>query len=228
MEIRGIIFDLDGTLLDTLEDISDSANECLKNIGLEPLPLEVYREIIGDGVRELFKRALFYSNLSSSDNLIESLVNMMQEEYGKRWNKKTKLYEGIAELLDWCSVNGLKMAILSNKQDMFTQRIVDFFLSKWDFVEVKGITDVNFKKPNPKFALDIAKKMKILPENIAFVGDSKTDIQTALFANMIPIGVLWGFKSREELEKSGAKIILSKPREMINLISGNNLSPEFF
>lgn len=215
--MKGIIFDLDGTLLDTLDDIADAANNVLSKLGIEPVEKKKYRKFIGDGVRELFRKLLEYRN-SFSEEKLSVCVSMMKEEYSKNYLSKTKPYDGIYELLGFIASKGFKMSILSNKQHLFTQELVKYFFSNFDFVVVKGIENSEDKKPNPKLALEISKVMKVSPSDIFFVGDSATDVLTAKNAGMKSVGVTWGFKTLEEILSAKPDYVVNSPKEIIQIL----------
>ncbi len=217
----GIIFDLDGTLLDTLDDIVDSANNALYTLGIEPIQKEKYKEFIGDGVKDLFKKVLEYRNVFSEE-ILEKCIKLMKEEYSKNCLNKTKPYEGIYNVLDFLKTNNYKMSILSNKQNIFTQKLVDHFFKNYNFVSVKGIESQDEKKPNPKLALEIVKEMGIEPKNILLIGDSATDVLTAKNCGMISVGVTWGFKTIEEITLSNPNHIIHHPSEITNILKNYN------
>ncbi|MGB9730204.1 MAG: HAD family hydrolase [Thermoprotei archaeon] len=216
-KIKGIIFDLDGTLLDTLDDIMDAGNKVLEKLGIEKVEKEKYKEFIGDGIKELFSKLLNYRNAFSEENLIKS-VELMKEEYSKRYLNKTKPYEGIYDLLDYLEKKETKMAILSNKQHLFTKELVKFFFGKYNFIDIKGIEKPEDRKPNPKLALEIISNMKLNNEEVCLIGDSKTDILTAKNCKIISIGVTWGFKGIKELKEAEPSILVDKPEEIIKFL----------
>ena len=216
MNIEAIIFDLDGTLLDTLEDIADSANRVLTRHGFPTHKKDDFRFFVGDGVNMLLKRLL--PNKGDDAELFEKCVREFREEYSRNWDSKTRPYKGVNETLRELTTRKTKMAILSNKPDDFTKMCVDGFLSGWRFEMVLGHNEGIPHKPDPTGALQIAETMEVAPENILYVGDTATDMKTALSAGMFPAGALWGFRSFEELKESGAKVLLNRPQEILDLI----------
>lgn len=215
MQFRGIVFDLDGTLLDTLEDLGNSMNSVLQRCGFPDHPLESYKYFVGDGVESLVRRALPADK--RDETLLPEYVAAMREEYGRRWMEKTHPYPGIPELLDRLSDHGIKMAIFSNKQDEFTQITVNRFLSKWQFEVVVGARPSVPKKPDPTVPLEISHTIGIPASALLYAGDTNTDMQTANAAGMYAVGVLWGFREADELLQSGAKRLVNKPSEILNL-----------
>ena len=147
MNVRAVLFDLDGTLLDTLEDIARSANEVLQGLGLPPHPIDAYRRFIGDGVGNLFQRA-FPTGVEDA-GLVERCVEGFRETYGRGWNVASRPYDGIPELLDGIVSRGLGMAVLSNKPDVFTRQCVDEYLARWPFRAVFGDREGVPRKPDP-------------------------------------------------------------------------------
>ncbi|HHT9137085.1 MAG TPA: HAD family hydrolase [Candidatus Wunengus sp. YC60] len=216
MRFEAILFDLDGTLLDTLEDLGNAANRVLKKYDFPTHPMDTYRYFVGDGATVLMKRAL--PENKRDDDTIGVCVQTFREEYGKGWNVKTRPYDGVAEMLDALSANGMKMAVLSNKPDEFTKRCVTEFLPKWRFDMVLGQSDLMPLKPDPKGALEIARCLNILPSQFIYLGDTSIDMKTAVSAGMYPVGALWGFRTEKELLENGAQALIKKPQEILNLL----------
>ncbi len=214
-KIKGLIFDLDGTLLDTLDDITTAGNNVLARLGIEGISKDLYRVFVGEGTSELFRKILAYRNSLNDEDKVKLCVKLMREEYSKVCLNSTRPYEGIPELLDYLQSRGMRMAVLSNKSHEFTQKLIKELLGKWSFVEVLGVRNDEDRKPNPKLAMEISKKMGLNPEEICFVGDSPTDIETAKNAGMLSIGVTWGFKSVSEIEQASPDYIFNSPYEII-------------
>ncbi len=216
MSYRAVIFDLDGTLLDTLEDIGDAANRVLADRGFPTHPIPRYREFVGEGVVRLIKRALPESNQDSVT--MQMCLEAYQKEYARNWNVKTRPYAGVPDLLDALVARGLKLAVLSNKPDIFTQQCVRELLPGWSFAVVIGASDAFPRKPNPASALEAARRLAVPPEGCLYVGDSGVDMQTARAARMFAVGVLWGFRDRQELQREGAQVLVREPHEVIDLL----------
>lgn len=213
---RAVIFDLDGTLLNTLEDIGDSMNRVLEARGLPQYDIDEYRYLVGSGIRMLVYRVL--PEEERSDELVQECVNEFREIYDKNWNVKTRPYEGVPEMLDEIMKTRLKVSILSNKPDDFTKKCVDEFLPAWKFKNVVGLNAGIPPKPDPTGALEIAERLRIKPVNFLYIGDTSIDMQTAGSAGMFPAGVLWGFRSADELLEHGAKALVRHPMEILNLL----------
>lgn len=214
---KSILFDLDGTLLNTLEDIADSMNSVLVRHGFSPHPADAYRYFIGDGVEKLARRAL-PQNIPDQ-KIVAQCATGMKKEYSQRWDRKTKPYAGVPELLNLLTEQGIRMAILSNKPDAFTRLAINHFLSDWHFEKVAGALPGVPKKPAPDGALRIASEMKLLPEEYIYLGDSNTDMQTALAAGMVPIGAGWGFRTIAELRANGAREVFDRPEDVLRFFN---------
>jgi len=219
-----VLFDLDGTLLDTLEDIADAANRVLTRHHYPAHPLDAYRYFVGEGVRVLVWRLLPQD--ARSEETVDVMHAEFREEYSRNWNAKTKPYEGVPEMLDGLVDRGLKIAVLSNKPDDFTRKCVDELLPRWAFDAVLGHRDGIPPKPDPTGALQVARDLRVSPGRILFLGDSSIDMETALAAGMSPAGVLWGFRDREELERSGARAVIGAPRDVFALLEPSGLDAQ--
>ena len=213
--LKAVIFDLDGTLLDTIEDISISCNYVLEHYNKTPLLIEEFKHYVGQGAGQLFTDLL--PELSNSEQ--KEALALFEKHYAKQFEKNTKIYENISKMLTFFQVRGIKMAVLSNKPNNFTKKCVLKYLRNWKFDVVYGIRDGIPRKPDPAGAIEILKELHVEPNECLFVGDMKIDMITANSANITPIGVLWGFRGREELIKHGAKYIVNDPIEIIKLVS---------
>ena len=214
---RAIIFDLDGTLINSLEDIADSMNYTLTAFGFPTHNYDAYRYFVGNGLMNLVKESLPQSALENQ-HLLQLCFETMMDRYQKCLLYKTRLYPGMKELLDILSSKNLKMAVLSNKANELTQHICSDLLKSWQFDFVLGATEDFPRKPNPDSALFIAKKLNLPPENIIYMGDTNVDMITANATGMFPVGVTWGFRTKEELQEAGAKLIIDKPSELIEVL----------
>ena len=216
MHFKAILFDLDGTLLDTLEDLGNAANRVLDKYGFPTHTMADYRYFVGDGVVTLMNRAL--PKDKRNNDTIQICVKTFREEYGKNWNVKTRPYDGVPEMLDTLVTHGLKMAVLSNKPDEFTKLCVTEYLPKLAFDMVLGQHNSLPLKPDPAGALEIAKCLDVPPSNFIYLGDTAIDMKTAVSAGMFPIGALWGFRTGKELLESGARALIKRPQEILNLL----------
>ena len=216
MKYSAIIFDLDGTLLDTLEDIADSMNSTLSHYGFPEHDLDSYRYFVGEGVEMLVRRSLPEGKLDKG--FIDQCISKMKEEYGKRWANKTRPYPGIPAMLDALTSGGVIMAVLSNKPEEFTKLVIASLLPHWHFPIVLGSGASYPKKPDPTAALMVAQTVKIPPQEFLFLGDSSIDMKTAVNAGMHPVGALWGFRTADELTASGAQALLEHPADLLKLL----------
>jgi phosphoglycolate phosphatase len=215
LPFEAVLFDLDGTLLNTLEDLADSMNHALVQVGLPQHPVEAYRLFVGDGVESLAVRAA--PQAAADPDLLQNILIEMRSEYSKRWDAKSRPYPGIGELLDALTARGIKKAVFSNKPHDFTELCVSKLLGQWQFDAVRGVSPRTPRKPDPRAALDIAQNLRIDPSAFAYLGDTDTDMRTATGANMYAIGVLWGFRHADELLSNGARALISHPLELFSL-----------
>ncbi len=211
-----VLFDLDGTLVDSLTDLAVSMNLVLTSQGLPPHPVQAYRYFVGDGITKLVTRALPAD--AQQQDLIQDCVQKMRQEYALHWADTTRPYPGIAELLDTLAGRGIQMAILSNKPDELTQEVVRKLLPSWHFAAVAGAKETFPRKPDPTGALRIADLLHLEPADFLYLGDTNTDMQTARAARMFAIGALWGFRTADELKKNGAQALLAAPMELCPLL----------
>jgi phosphoglycolate phosphatase len=219
MPFRAILFDLDGTLLDTLRDIADAANEALTLEGFPTHSESEYLHFIGDGIGMLLRRAL---PADQGQAEVDRCLERFQTAYQRGWNVHTRFYPGIPELLDSLVGRSLALAVLSNKADDFTQKYGEGYLARWPFRAIIGHRPGTAKKPDPASALEIAATLGVEPADCLFVGDSGVDMQTGRAAGMFPVGVSWGFKSVESLQQAGAGAIINHPRELLDVLDGRS------
>ncbi|MDR1119638.1 MAG: HAD family hydrolase [Dysgonamonadaceae bacterium] len=210
---QAVIFDLDGTLVDSIHDIADAMNRTLMKYSFPIHSYDAYRYFVGEGLRKLVFNAL--PEGKKSENRLNECFHAVLEDYLENYLVKSKLYDEIDDLLNILSEKKIKMAILSNKADAITQKICRVLLQAWNFNVILGATDRFPCKPNPESALFIAEKLNISPENILYIGDTGIDMETANRAGMFAVGVTWGFRKRAELEQSGAKIIIDNPLDLL-------------
>jgi len=210
---KAVIFDLDGTLLNTLADLGDATNSVLRGLGLPVHDYDAYKIFIGNGMKMLMTRALPVDR--RQEETIQSALEAMEEIYSQNWKNKTHVYEGVEDLLDEIEGRGLPMAVLSNKPDRFTKQMVQSFFPSHRFAAARGARDGIPKKPDPTTALEVAGEMGCPPEDICYLGDTSTDMQTARRGGMFPVGALWGFRSAEELKEHGAEHLINHPLELL-------------
>lgn len=211
------MFDLDGTLLDTMADIADATNRVLTQNGFPPHPRDAYRYFVGEGAVKLLERTV--PPEARKIDVVERLVADFLEDYGRNWAVKTGPYPGIPELLDELGRRGVRMAVLSNKPHQPTLDCVRTLLAGWKFEPVFGQRPGIPRKPDPAAALEIAELMGLDPAEFLYMGDTGIDMQTAKSAGMFSIGVLWGFRPAEELRQAGADKLIDKPDDFLDLLT---------
>ena len=213
MQYAAAVFDLDGTLLDTLADIAHAANRVLVQRGLPAHPLDAYRRFVGEGVRVLFERSL--GDVPDKEQMMAVCSEDFRQAYADCWNVQTRPYDGIDDLLTALVHRGVRMSVLSNKPDRFTKACIREYFPEIRFEAVLGQRDDVPRKPDPAGAREIAALMDLPPERILYVGDTAVDMQTANAAGMFPVGVLWGFRPLAELLDGGAQAVIEHPAELL-------------
>ena len=210
---EALIFDMDGTLLDTIDDLADCMNRVLGRGGFGPHPVAAYRYFVGDGMENLVRRSL--PEASRTAETVARLKEEMRREYAEHWADKTRPYDGIPELLHGLGERGVRMAILSNKPDAFTREMSAHYFPAGLFAQVVGARDGAPRKPDPAAALQIAEALQVPPERVLYLGDTNTDMQTGRSAGMFTVGALWGFRSKQELLDNGAQGLVERPAEVL-------------
>ena len=214
--MKGIIFDLDGTLSNTLESLTISGNLALERLGLPGFDKDRYRYFVGDGADELVKRMLIASGDTECERYDE-LRAAYRETFSQYADYKVTVYDGMPETLKTLRSKGHKLAVLSNKPHKQAIEVVHKLYGEDIFDHIQGKVKEIKRKPSPDGALYVANTLGLKPEDILYVGDTSTDMKTGKSAGMYTIGVLWGFRDRTELEENGADIIISKPEEILGL-----------
>ncbi|MHC4673112.1 MAG: HAD family hydrolase [Planctomycetota bacterium] len=212
---KGIVFDFDGTLADTLPDVTDAVNVGLESFGLQARSIEEVSGYIGDGILELCRRAVGEDSPIS----LEELAAVISNHYQDHRLDKVSLFAGIPELLDELTRRGIPLAVLSNKPHQHTWPMVEALFGKWPFVAVEGYREEGLRKPDPRTVLGIVKQMGLSAGQVLMVGDSSTDMITAVNAGLIPVGATWGYRSREELIKTGAKYLIDSPEMLLERLT---------
>ncbi|MCC8108618.1 MAG: HAD family hydrolase [Planctomycetes bacterium] len=215
MSVQAVVFDLDGTLLNTLDDLADAMTSVLRHYGCPEHPVDSYRFFVGNGLANLTRQAM---PPGTPDDVIVTATAMLKKAYAANWSVKTRPYEGVPEMIDDFRRRAIPMTILSNKADEFTQAIVKHYFPEGTFAAVRGQTDDVPKKPDPAGALLITESLGVRPEDCLYFGDTDTDMATGLAANMFTIGVTWGFRPLAELVGAGAMAIIDHPSEAIRFV----------
>jgi phosphoglycolate phosphatase len=217
MSRRAVLFDLDGTLLDTLDDLGDSMNAVLAGLGYPVHAMTAYRYFVGDGVRNLVIRSLPEAVRFDAE-VVERVLALMRAEYARRSTMKTRLYDGVPELLDGLAARGVKMAILSNKPHPATIEVVGHYLGRWRFDVVLGQRPGVPIKPDAGAALEVCALLSLPAGDFLYLGDTNTDMLTARAAGMLAVGALWGFRTEEELRAAGADALAAHPWDVLGLL----------
>lgn len=211
---KAVLFDLDGTLTDTLADIAAAMNRALRLHGLPEWPVDAYRYLVGNGAKVLAERCV------RDRQELASAVRADYQAYYETHNLvETRPYDGVPEMLRGLVDRGLALAVLSNKPDADTRQVVRHFFPDVHFAVVRGQVEGVPVKPDPAGALAVAEAMGIAPEEFLYLGDTAVDMQTARAAGMQPVGALWGFRTEEELRESGAAALARTPMELLGITS---------
>ena len=215
-----VIFDLDGTLLNTIEDLGNAANYALSRNGYPTHSLASYPFFVGNGVRNLIRKAL--PDDARTDSIIDSLLKDFKEYYNEHNTDCTKPYDGIVELLRKLQDNGVKMAVASNKYQQATEKIIASYFGDIDFVAVYGQRDGVNVKPDPSVVFSILADAKVPKSDVLYVGDSGVDMETARRACVDSVGVTWGFRSEKELNEYHADRIVNKVSDIFDIVMAEN------
>ncbi|MGA2030619.1 MAG: HAD family hydrolase [Thermoguttaceae bacterium] len=210
---KAVVFDLDGTLLDTLDDLAEATNAALRALGFAEHPRESYKIFVGDGVEALIRRVVPEGSQNAAT--LDRSAALMRAEYGRRWDHKTRPYEGVPELLRALAARRIAAAVLSNKPEQFVRLCVERLLPQASFAVVLGASPAWARKPDPAGAREIARRLALPPAEMLYLGDTNTDMQTAVAAGMFPAGALWGFRTAEELLANGARVLVEKPLDLL-------------
>ena len=211
-----IVFDLDGTLINSLEDLADSANHILTQHGFPTHPIDTYRYFVGDGVRKLIERILPLEERNVAQ--IEQCRQEFVEYYKIHMEDKTVVYDGITDLLKVLKERGLKIAVATNKVHIAVKPLMEKYFPEIQFDSMIGQREGISVKPNPQIMFDSLKETGCEPSETLHVGDTATDMQLAHNAGITPIGVLWGYRPLEELQEAGARYIIEHPLELLEIV----------
>lgn len=214
MRFDAALFDLDGTLLDTLTDLSTSANHALNHVGRPTYEREAYRTLVGQGVRNLFIDALG----SGHQHLLDDALAAFHTHYARHCFDTTTAYPGIETMLQRLSDMGVRLGVLSNKPHAATVDVVSRFFDRIDWAVVRGHKAGTAPKPDPASAIEVLGQLSVKPVRCVYVGDSKVDMLTGQSAGLFTVGVSWGFRTVEELRANGADTIIDQASELTTLI----------
>lgn len=214
---KAVIFDLDGTLADSLESMQYCSNYAIGTCGFPEIPLEKFKIFVGDGAETLIRRCLAYSG-DVEGEYFEKAFLQYQMFFKEHCMYRVKPYDGICSMLEELKKNGIKIAVFSNKPHERTVDVVESLFGKGYFDEILGQSNKRPKKPHPDGVFYLAEKMQVSMEDVVYVGDTNTDMMTGKSANAWTVGVLWGFRDREELEKFRADVIIDKPSDILQQV----------
>lgn len=205
-----VVFDLDGTLVDSLRDIAEAMNECLRTLSLPEKPIDHYRYLVGEGVPVLCQRVL----AGEHAELLEPLIKMVRTRYRERPLFHTKPYVGVIELVERLRGAGVPLGVLSNKPDEMTRLVVREFWPNSEFAVVQGYVEEHLRKPDPTQLLRICDSLRARPGATWLVGDTPTDVETAARAGVHCVAVTWGFRTRDDLVAAGAVDVVDAPYQV--------------
>jgi len=222
MRIKGIVFDFDGTLADTLLDLTDAVNVGLRRFGYPHRSAPEVRRWIGNGLPTLCRLAIAAGNAPApeppEDTQIQQMAAVVTTYYREHRLDKTTPYPGIPAVLDALADGRAPMAVLSNKPHLHTAPMVEALFGEWPWIAIEGCRDEVQRKPDPQIARMIMARMRLEPGQVMMVGDSAVDVQTGMNAGMVTVGATWGFRDRAELIDAGANYILDRPEDLLALI----------
>lgn len=214
--IKLVVFDLDGTLVNSVYDLADAVNTVLERYGYPIHKTDKYYQFVGNGTVKLVERAL--PEYARDKANVERLHSAFLKQYSEHCLDKTIAYNGVAELLDKLSEMGIKTAVASNKTDVFTKLIVKELFCSHSFQDAVGKLDGVPRKPSPEIVHSILKKTDVKADEALYVGDSDVDVMTGHNAGLLVCGCEWGFRGKEELVRAGCDFLLEKPEDLIDVI----------
>lgn len=214
---KACIFDLDGTLTDTLDSLTFSVNATLKEMGLGTITREQCRSFVGDGARRLIERSLQASG-DKSLMRIEEGMRIYGRIFKENCNYHVRPYEGVSQTLEEIKSRGIRLAVLSNKPHPQTVDVVETFFGKEMFDRIQGQCEDFPRKPDPAAVRDILCKFNVKPEECVYIGDSEVDMKTGKAAGVFTVGANWGFRCKELLEQNGADVTIEHMQELLQLL----------
>lgn len=214
--IHAVVFDLDGTLLDTIPDIAGALNRALAACGLPTHPVRRVETFVGGGIRDAVRKAV---PAGTPDEILERILGIYKEDYCSRCTEKTARYPGVPEMLERLLQHGFALGVLSNKTEATAQKIVRTYFPDVPFRCVLGRVDGRPLKPDPAAAVPVLEALGLPAGEVAYAGDSGTDILFAKAVGMVPAAAPWGYRSRDELVEKGALLVPENPRELGELLA---------
>lgn len=214
--IKAVLFDLDGTLSNTLDDLAAAGNHTLQMLNMPTHEVDKYRYFVGNGIPNLIGRIL--PEDKRDDSTRAKALGIFLDYYGEHYKDRTAPYDGIIPMLDGLTERGIKLAVITNKAESAARQIVSEMFGD-RFAVVLGQTDDRPLKPDPAAPNLAMKQLGVSPDECLFAGDSGVDMCTGTACGAHPVGVLWGFRGREELLSNGAEYIIDRPDQLINIVS---------
>jgi phosphoglycolate phosphatase len=217
--IKAVIFDLDGTLLDSIEDITAASNRVYEPLGLGTFSNDEMKTLVGDGAEELIRRIFVWRGRPApAETVVAEILRDYRREYQACWREHSRPYDGVLELLAELRRRGVQTAVLSNKAQPFTAVMTEELLAAHRFDIIRGALPGVPLKPDPAPALALAADLGVSPGDCAFVGDTNVDMVTAKAAGMLAVGALWGFRTVDELRQNGADALIAAPADLLRLL----------
>lgn len=216
---KACIFDLDGTLTDTLESLTYSVNRTLEILGYSPISRKQCEAFVGNGARVLVQNALQVSGDPQGLRL-EEACQVYGQVFGEYCTYQVRLYDGIAKMIQSLKEKGMRLAVLTNKPHLQAVDVVNHFFAPGVFDKVEGQQEGIPRKPDPTALIHLADTFSLSCEECVYVGDSEVDMKTGLAAGMKTVGVTWGFRDRDVLESHGAHRIIDRPEELLDIVEG--------
>lgn len=213
MKVKAVFFDLDGTLTDSIEDLAESMNYALRKFSLPERTVSECRDMVGYGRQHFGDMAV-----GDRDELVDDVLGVMKAHYLENYCEKTVLYEGIREVVDELAEKGIRMAVITNKDQDVACRIVEDFFGEGFFEEVVGAANGNQPKPEPDTVLGMCSRMGVEPGECVLVGDSEVDVATARNAGLLGVAVSWGFRDMDILQRSKPDKLINRPGELLGVI----------
>ena len=213
--IKAVVFDLDGTLLHTVPDIAAAMNRALSACSLPTHDQKTVETFLGNGIRDAVLKAV---PAGTEEETIQRVLDLYRDDYVAHCTEQTVLYDGVREMVDAFAERGIRLVVLSNKTEATVQKIVRHFFPKEEFTAAFGRVPDRPLKPHTDAAKPVMETLHLSPDEIAYVGDSNTDILFAKAVGMLPVATPWGYRSREELVEAGAELIAETPMEVLTLL----------
>ncbi len=218
--IKAVLFDLDGTLANSLFDLAFATNRALKMHGFQEHPVDSYKYFVGDGIPKMIERALPENARDAA--ILEKVKKDFTDYYKDHHSDRTKTYDGVPELLKKLKEMGLILAVVTNKAEPLARQLVSGLLGEKTFDAVNGQREGIPNKPDPTLALLTMEELCVKPNECVFIGDSGMDVLTGVNSGAYPVGELWGYRGEAELKANGAKVIINEPMELISVIKELN------